>query len=95
MDGFRNLIITPSEWIRDHNSVETSFEPYSTWFDEFLHGTKGPKKHIQIVLEKTDRILQGTDSTDAQVLYDTLMETFSRSPTLEEDIEGGHSDTAK
>ncbi|KAF7871787.1 hypothetical protein EAF04_003894 [Stromatinia cepivora] len=84
MDGFRNLIITPSKEILGHNSVETSFEPLSTWFIEFLRGTKGPKKHIQIVLEKTDRIIHDSYSTDAQLLYNALMETFSRSPVYSE-----------
>ncbi|CAD6445786.1 0309963f-dce6-49f0-88c1-ae2e8a797d1f [Sclerotinia trifoliorum] len=78
MDGFRNLIITPSSrGFIGHNSAITSFEPLSTWLNEFLLGTKGPKKHVQIVHQE-DRMFSTVDDTDAQLLYNGFMRVFNK-----------------
>ncbi|KAF7881499.1 hypothetical protein EAF00_011868 [Botryotinia globosa] len=72
MDGFRNLIITPSPSHIPIDSLATSTEPLQKWLDRLVSGSRVVNIRIQIVLEPVDRIDNDVGNTKAERLCEAV-----------------------
>ncbi|KAF7895786.1 uncharacterized protein EAF01_009748 [Botrytis porri] len=72
MEGFQNLIITPSPRHLCINAPATSNEPLQQWLDRLVSCSIAANMRIQIVLEQVDRIDKGIGETNAERLCDAV-----------------------
>ncbi|KAF7952670.1 hypothetical protein EAE96_005901 [Botrytis aclada] len=82
MEGFRNLIITPSPSFLDMLATQTSFELVEKWLSQLQSRSKNGKMRIQIVLEQTDIEDHGMGYTRAESLC-TEMRTINVHMSIE------------
>lgn len=69
MDGFRNLIITPSRNNLRIDAPATSIEPLQEWIDQLVSRSRGVNIRIQIVIEEKDRLDPLLNNTNAERLF--------------------------
>ncbi|KAF7920971.1 hypothetical protein EAE99_007823 [Botrytis elliptica] len=72
MDGFRNLIVTPSPGNIDLISYATSTEPLQQWLDRLAAASSVVNIRIQIVLEEVDRLEYSAGNTRAERLCEKV-----------------------
>ncbi|THV54079.1 hypothetical protein BGAL_0035g00420 [Botrytis galanthina] len=72
MDGFRNLIITPSPGHIPLGSTAISNEPLQQWLDRLVSGSKVVNVRIQIMLEAVDRLNDDVGNRKAERLCEAV-----------------------